>query len=179
MGKVVHEQYGEIVYPSPRGGYMRRSNWSSLWNAVRTGAGMPGQEFYELKHRAIQWMVDPIEDGGLGLDPATAAEMVGHDDGGYLIATVYTKLGQRRAIARAASDGRLSAAPGRRRRAAAPSRGRQRRRLVVWLASSRTYVVCRTRSLVRAKQGGSTPARTTASRPSQQSRRSSPTRSHP
>ena len=46
-------------------------------------------------------MVDPVEDGGLGLDPATAAEMVGHDDGGYLIATVYTKLGQRRAIARA------------------------------------------------------------------------------
>ena len=79
---------------------MRQSNWSSLWNAVRTGAEMPGQEFYELKHRAIQWMVDPIEDGGLGLDPATAAEMVGHDDDGYLIATVYTKLGQRRAIAR-------------------------------------------------------------------------------
>ncbi len=63
--------------------------------------GCPAQDFYELKHRAIQWMVDPIEDGGLGLDPATAAEMVGHDDGGYLIATVYTKLGQRRAIARA------------------------------------------------------------------------------
>jgi len=62
---------------------------------------MPGQEFYELKHRAIQWMVDPVEDGGLGLDPATVAEMVGHDDGGYLIATVYTKLGRRRALARA------------------------------------------------------------------------------
>jgi hypothetical protein len=45
---------------------------------------MPGQEFYEFKHRAIQWMVDPVEDGGLGLDPATAAEMVGHDDSGYL-----------------------------------------------------------------------------------------------
>jgi hypothetical protein len=27
--------------------------------------------------------------------------MVGHDDGGYLIATVYTKLGRRRALARA------------------------------------------------------------------------------
>ncbi len=38
---------------------------------------MPGQQFYELKHRAIQWMIDPFEDGGLGLDPATAAEMVG------------------------------------------------------------------------------------------------------
>jgi hypothetical protein len=62
---------------------------------------MPDQDFYELKHRAIQWMVDPVEDGGLGLDPATAASMVGHDDGGYLIATVYTKLAQRRAIARA------------------------------------------------------------------------------
>ncbi len=42
-----------------------------------------------------------MSDGGLGLDPATVAEMVGHDDGGYLIATVYTKLGQRRAPARA------------------------------------------------------------------------------
>jgi hypothetical protein len=37
---------------------------------------------------------------GVGL-PATAAAMVGHDDGGYLIATVYTKLAERRAIARA------------------------------------------------------------------------------
>jgi hypothetical protein len=46
-------------------------------------------------------MVDPVSDGGLGLDPATVAEMVGHDDGGYLIATVYTKLGQRSALARA------------------------------------------------------------------------------
>jgi integrase len=101
MGKVGDERYGEIVYPAPRGGYMSRSTLSSLWKAVCAAAGMPGQEFYELKHRAIQWMVDPIKDGGLGLDPATAAEMVGHNDGGYLIATVYTKLSQRRALARA------------------------------------------------------------------------------
>jgi integrase len=101
MGKVVHSEMGQIVYPAPQGGYMHRSSWSSYWNAVRVAAGMPGQDFYELKHRAIQWMVDPIEDGGLGLDPATAAAMVGHDDGGYLIATVYTKLAERRAIARA------------------------------------------------------------------------------
>jgi integrase len=100
MGKIVDSKLGEIVFPSVRGGYMRRSQWSSLWNAIRVAAGMPGQDFYELKHRAIQWMVDPIADGGLGLDPATAAEIVGHDDGGYLIATVYTKLGQRRALAR-------------------------------------------------------------------------------
>ena len=46
-------------------------------------------------------MSDPTTDNGLGLDPATVAHMVGHDDGGYLIATVYTKLSQRRALARA------------------------------------------------------------------------------
>jgi integrase len=91
----------QIVFPAPRGGYMLRSTWSGHWHAVRAGAGMPDQEFYELKHRAIQWMVDPVEDGGLGLDPPTVAAMVGHDDGGYLIATVYTKLAERRALARA------------------------------------------------------------------------------
>jgi integrase len=90
-----------ILFPTVRSEYMRQPNWTHYWNAVRVAAGMPGQEFYELKHRAIQWMVDPVEDGGLGLDPATVAEMVGHDDGGYLIATVYTKLAQRRALARA------------------------------------------------------------------------------
>lgn len=101
MGKVINEEMGQIVYPAPHGGYMRRSTFSTHWNAIRVAAGMPGQDFYELKHRAIQWMVDPVEDGGLGLDPATAAEMVGHDDGGFLVATVYTKLVQRRAIGRA------------------------------------------------------------------------------
>ncbi|MBA3807029.1 MAG: tyrosine-type recombinase/integrase [Solirubrobacterales bacterium] len=101
MGKVVHEELGEIVFPSVRGGYMRRSQWCSLWNAIRVAAAMPNQQFYELKHRAIQWMIDPVADGGLGLDPATVAEIIGHDDGGYLISTVYTKLGQRRALSRA------------------------------------------------------------------------------
>ena len=67
---------------APQGGYMRRSSWSSHWHSIRASAGMPDQDFYELKHRAIQWMVDPVEDGGLGLDPATAAAMVGHEDGG-------------------------------------------------------------------------------------------------
>lgn len=46
-------------------------------------------------------MVDPVEDDGLGLDPATVALMVGHDDGGWQISTVYTKLSQRRARERA------------------------------------------------------------------------------
>lgn len=80
---------------------MSSSNWSRHWHAVRATAGMPAQEFYELKHHAIQWMVDPIDDGGLGLDPQTVAQMVGHDDGGYLIGTVYTKLSERRARDRA------------------------------------------------------------------------------
>jgi integrase len=100
-GKTIYRDKGEIVFPATRGGYMLRSTWSNIWHSVRASAGLPSQEFYELKHRAIQWMVDPVEDGGLGLDPATVAEIVGHDDGGYLIATVYTKLGRRRALERA------------------------------------------------------------------------------
>jgi integrase len=90
-----------ILFPAVRGGYMSLSNWYVHWNAVRAAAGMPKLEFYELKHRALQWMVDPIDDGGLGLDHATAAEMAGHEDGGWLIANVYTKLAERRAHERA------------------------------------------------------------------------------
>lgn len=109
-----------ILFPAPHGGYMRRSSWSAHWHSVRASAGMPGQHFYELKHRAIQWMIDPIEDGGLGLDAATIATMVGHDDGGYLIATIYTKLSEQRALARAqramdAHQQRLAAPPEARR----------------------------------------------------------------
>ena len=91
----------KILFPAVRGGYMSLSNWYVHWNAVRAAAGMPKLEFYELKHRALQWMVDPIDDGGLGLDHATAAEMAGHEDGGWLIANVYTKLAERRAHERA------------------------------------------------------------------------------
>ncbi len=90
-----------ILFPAIRGGYLSLSNWYPHWNAVRVAAGMPNLEFYELKHRALQWMVDPVDDGGLGLDSATAAEMAGHDDGGWLIANVYTKLAERRARERA------------------------------------------------------------------------------
>jgi integrase len=101
IGKVINPAMGEIVYPAPRGGYMRRSTWSTHWHSVRASAGMPGQDFRELKHRAIQWMIDPTNDGGLGLDFQTVAQMVGHNDNGYLIATVYTKLTKHRALTRA------------------------------------------------------------------------------
>lgn len=57
----------EIVFPTPRGLYMRRSTWSAHWHSVRASAQMPGQDFYDLRHRAIQWMIDPTDDGGLGL----------------------------------------------------------------------------------------------------------------
>ena len=92
---------GTILFPAPRGGYMMRANWAKHWHSIRATAGMPDQQFYELKHRAITWMINPVDEGGLGLDFATAAEMVGHDDGGYLIATVYSKLGKKQAVERA------------------------------------------------------------------------------
>jgi hypothetical protein len=34
-GKVIDTELGQIVYPAPKGGYMRRSQWSSLWNTIR------------------------------------------------------------------------------------------------------------------------------------------------
>lgn len=90
-----------ILFPAIRGGYYSLPNFYTRWHAVRAAAGMPSLEFYELKHRAIQWMVDPVEDGGLGLDVQTVAAMVGHDDGGWLISTVYTKLAEQRVRERA------------------------------------------------------------------------------
>jgi len=41
------------------------------------------------------------EEVGLTVRSRSSPSFLGHDDGGYLIATVYTKLGQRRALARA------------------------------------------------------------------------------
>jgi integrase len=65
----------EILFPTPRGRYMRRSTWSAHWHAIRAAAQMPGLEFYELRHRAIQWMIDPPHDGGLGLDIQSTAHI--------------------------------------------------------------------------------------------------------
>jgi hypothetical protein len=73
---------------------MRRSTWSAHWHSVRAAAQMPGLEFYELRHRALQWMIDPPHDGGLGLDIQTAAHIAGHHDGGYLVCSTYSKLAE-------------------------------------------------------------------------------------
>jgi integrase len=90
----------EILFPTPRGHYMRRSTWSAHWHSVRAAAQMPGLEFYELRHRAIQWMIDPPHDGGLGLDIQTTAHIAGHHDGGYLVCSTYSKPAEHRALAR-------------------------------------------------------------------------------
>jgi hypothetical protein len=48
-------------------------------------------------------MIDPTDDGGLGLDIQTAAQIAGHSDGGYLVCSTYTKLAEQQANARARS----------------------------------------------------------------------------
>ena len=63
-------------------------------------AQMPSLEFYELRHRAIQWMIDPPRGGGLGLDIQSTAHIAGHRDGGYLVCSTYSKLAEHRALAR-------------------------------------------------------------------------------
>ncbi|HEV3094818.1 MAG TPA: hypothetical protein VGY30_09920 [Solirubrobacteraceae bacterium] len=99
--KIMPKLSEEILLPAPRGGYMRRSSWSAHWHSIRASASMPDLEFYELRHRALQWMIDPTDDGGLGLDIQTTAQMAGHSDGGYLVCSTYTKLAQDRARTRA------------------------------------------------------------------------------
>jgi integrase len=101
--KIMPKLSEEILLPAPRGGYMRRSSWSAHWHSIRASASMPDLEFYELRHRALQWMIDPANDGGLGLDIQTTAKMAGHSDGGYLVCSTYTKLAQDRARTRARS----------------------------------------------------------------------------
>jgi hypothetical protein len=49
MSKVIASKLGEIVFPSVRGDYMRRSQWSSMWNAIRIAMGtssFPGARPY-------------------------------------------------------------------------------------------------------------------------------------
>ena len=86
--------------PAPRGGPMKLSNWHAHWAAIRSLGGRPGFEFYELKHRAITWMVTPGESGGLGLDVQTVALICGHQDAGATIVKHYLKLNERDAVAR-------------------------------------------------------------------------------
>jgi len=89
-----------IAFPAPRGGYFKLSSWHSHWKAIRTAAGRPEFEFYELKHRAITWLITPRESGGLGVDLPTAAYIVGHQDGGITIAKHYLKLAENAAVDR-------------------------------------------------------------------------------
>ena len=49
---------GPLAHPQPETralvDYMRQPAWTYHWKPIRSAAGMPDQEFYELKHRAIQ-----------------------------------------------------------------------------------------------------------------------------
>lgn len=59
---------------------------------------MPGLELYELRHRALQWMIKPQDNGDLSLDIQTTARIAGHGDGGYLVCSLHkalTATGQR------------------------------------------------------------------------------------
>ncbi len=67
---------------------------------IDSPTGCPHSSFTNSSIAPCNGWVDPVEEGGLGLDHKTAAAMAGHDDGGWLISN-YTKLAERRARERA------------------------------------------------------------------------------
>ena len=100
---------------------MYASLWAPYWRVIRQLAGPPTlrdgrtstdpktREFYSLKHRAITYMVTPVEMGGLGLPPVIVAKIVGHSDAGQIIVKHYLKLDELAAV-KMARDAMMRAA---------------------------------------------------------------------
>jgi hypothetical protein len=85
---------GASVHSAPRANRCCCSNRTTrVWEHLLT--------YSDFRHRAIQWMIDPPHDGGLGLDIQSTAHIAGHHDGGYLVCSTYSKLAEHRALARA------------------------------------------------------------------------------
>lgn len=72
-----------LLFESRRGQMWRQSSHHHVWNVVRTLAGMPGRDFYELRHCAATTLLER------GMTPSDVAVQLGHTDGGRLIQTLY------------------------------------------------------------------------------------------
>ncbi|MEJ7786418.1 MAG: tyrosine-type recombinase/integrase [Solirubrobacteraceae bacterium] len=72
-----------LLFESRRGQMWRQSSHHHCWSMVRTLAGMPGRDFYELRHAAATMLLER------GMTPSDVAVQLGHTDGGRLVQTLY------------------------------------------------------------------------------------------
>lgn len=72
----------DLVFRSPRGGRLRRSNWGRRsWVPAREAAGWPANlSFHNLRHYAATYMVRA------GLEPADIAKVIGHSNPNFTMA---------------------------------------------------------------------------------------------
>lgn len=63
----------ELVFPSPRGDVLRKSNFIRReWEPMRTAAGIPNARFHDLRHTAASLLLAE------GVNPKVVQEMHGH-----------------------------------------------------------------------------------------------------
>lgn len=72
-----------LLFESPRGQMWRQPSHHHRWKVVRSMAGRPGLDFYELRHCAATMLLER------GMTPSDVAVQLGHTDGGRLVQTLY------------------------------------------------------------------------------------------
>lgn len=72
-----------LLFESRRACMWRQASHHYCWNMVRTLAGRPGLDFYELRHCAATMLLER------GMTPWDVAIQLGHQDGGRLVTTLY------------------------------------------------------------------------------------------
>ncbi|HEV2058196.1 MAG TPA: site-specific integrase [Solirubrobacteraceae bacterium] len=72
-----------LLFESPRGQMWRQPSHHHRWKVVRSMAGRPGLDFYELRHCAATMLLER------GMTPWDVAIQLGHQDGGRLVTSLY------------------------------------------------------------------------------------------
>lgn len=73
----------EYVFATPTGVRLSRSTNGYLWRKVAAAAGVPGMDYYELRHFCATYLLEK------GVLPSDVAVQLGHTDGGALVMSTY------------------------------------------------------------------------------------------
>ena len=75
---------GRLVFSTPRGARFTQGNLHYWWSPVRAGAGLPGLDFYMLRHFHGSYLLNALR-----LPAQDVAAQLGHTDGGRLVMELY------------------------------------------------------------------------------------------